>query len=125
MGQNVHFELLKKHVTALWDWAAHQSFGLDQNIAITADRYVEEKHEEFASHISTDSFLPEQLSEASFELKQAQPVQQRIIQTRTQTDLEEGIHRRRFNHSDTPPTRSMISAWLSHHFAIHPTSSLY
>ena len=65
-GQKVHFERLKKHVPAPWDWAAHQPFGLDQNVAIIADPYVEESNEAITSDISRDSFLPEQLPEASF-----------------------------------------------------------
>ena len=60
-GQKVHFERLKKHVPAPWDWAAHQPFGLDQNVAIIADPYVEESNEEITSDISRDSFLPQQL----------------------------------------------------------------
>ena len=62
-GQKIHFERSKKHVPAPWDWAAHQPFGLDQNVATIADPYVEESHQEIASDISRDSFfLPEQLS---------------------------------------------------------------
>ena len=63
-GQKFHYEMLKKHVPAPWDWAAHQPFGLDQNVAIIADPYVEENREEITSGISRDSFLPEQLPEA-------------------------------------------------------------
>ena len=73
-GQKVHFERLKKHVPAPWEWAAHQPFGLDQNIAIIADPYVEESNEEITSDISRDSFLPEQLPEASFEMEPTAPV---------------------------------------------------
>ena len=40
-GQKVHFERLKNHVPATWDWAAHQPFRLDQSVAIIADPYVE------------------------------------------------------------------------------------
>ena len=58
-GQKVHYERLKKHVTAHWDWTTHQPFGPDQNIAIIADPYVEESNEKLASDISRDSFLPE------------------------------------------------------------------
>ena len=39
-----NFERLKKHVPAPWDWVAHQPFGLDQNVAIIADPYVEENN---------------------------------------------------------------------------------
>ena len=87
-GQKVHFERLKKHVPAPRDWAAYQPFGLDQNVAIIADQYVEESHEEITSDISRDSFLPEQLPEASFELEPTRPVPPRTIQNRTQTAHE-------------------------------------
>ena len=87
-GQKVHFERLKKHVHAPWDWAAHQHFGLDQNVANIADPYVEESNEEIISDISRDSFLPEQLPEASFEMEPTAPVPPRTIQTRTQSALE-------------------------------------
>ena len=97
-GQKVHYERLKKHAPAPWDWATHQLFGQDQNVAIVADPYVEESNEE----ISRDSFLPEQLPEASFELEPTRPVPPRTIQTRTQTALEQGIPRRRFSHFDYP-----------------------
>ena len=100
-GQKVHYERLKKHVPAPWDWATHQPFGLDQNVAIIADPYVEESNEEITSDISRDSFLPEKLPEASFELESTRPVPPRTIQTRTQTALEQGIPRRR---SVTHPT---------------------
>ena len=73
-------------------------FGLDQNVAITADPYVEESHDEIASDVSRDSFLPEQLPEASFELEPTKPGPPRTIETRTQTALEQGIPRRRFSH---------------------------
>ena len=33
-GQKVHYERLKKHVPAPWDWTTHQPFGPDQNIAL-------------------------------------------------------------------------------------------
>ena len=46
-GQKVHYERLKKHVRAPWDWATHQTFGLDQNVAIIADPYVEGSNKEF------------------------------------------------------------------------------
>ena len=101
-GQKVHFERLKKHVPAPWDWAAHQPFGLDQNVAIIADPYVEESNEEITSDISRDSFLPEQLPEASFEMEPTAPVPPRTIQTRTQSALERGIPRRRFSHFGYP-----------------------
>ena len=101
-GQKVHFERLKKHVPAPWDWAAHQPFGLDQNVAIIADPYVEESNEEITSDISRDSFLPEQLPEASFEMEPTAPVPPRTIQTRTQSALEQGIPRRRFSHFGYP-----------------------
>ena len=101
-GQKVHFERLKKHVPASWDWAAHQPFGLDQNVAIIADPYVEESNEEITSDISRDSFLPEQLPEASFEMEPTAPVPPRTIQTRTQSALEQGIPRRRFSHFGYP-----------------------
>ena len=101
-GQKVHFERLKKHVPAPWDWAAHQPIGLDQSVAIIADPYIEESNEEMASDISQDSFLPEQLPEASFELEPTEPVPPRTIQTRTQTALEQGISRRRFSHFGYP-----------------------
>ena len=68
-GQKVHYERLKRHVPAPWDWAAHQPFGLDQNVAIIADPYVEESNEEITSDVSRDSFLPEQLPEVSFEME--------------------------------------------------------
>ena len=96
-GQKVHFERLKKHVPAPWDWAAHQPFGLNQNVAIITDPYVEESNEEITSDISRDSFLPEQLPEASFEMEPTAPVPPSSIQTRTQSALERGIPRRRFS----------------------------
>ena len=101
-GQKVYFERLKKHVPAPWDWAAHQPFGLDQNVAIIADPYVEESNEEITSDISRDSFLPEQLPEASFEMEPTAPVPPRTIQTRIQSALEQGIPRRRFSHFGYP-----------------------
>ena len=101
-GQKVHFERLKKHVPAPRDWAAHQPFGLDQNVAIIADPYVEESNEEITSDISRDSFLPEQLPEALFEMEPTAPVPPRTIQTRTQSALEQGIPRRRFSHFGYP-----------------------
>ena len=69
-GQKVHFERLKKHVHASWDWAARQPFGLDQNVAIIADPYVRDSNEEITSDISRESFLPEQLPETSIEMEQ-------------------------------------------------------
>ena len=101
-AQKVHFERLKKHVPAPWDWAAHQPFGLDQNVAIIADPYVEESNEEITSDISRDSFFPEQLPEASFEMEPTAPVRPSTIQTRTQSALERGIPRRRFSHFGYP-----------------------
>ena len=101
-GQKVHFERLKKHVPAPWDWAEYQSFGLDQNNAIIADPYVEENNEKILSDISRDSFLPEQLPEASFQMEPTAPVPPRTIQTRTQSVLERGIPRRRFCHFGHP-----------------------
>ena len=90
---------------APWDWATHQPFGLDENVAIIADPYVEESHEEITSDISQDSSLPEQLPEASYELEITRPVPPRTIQTRTQTDLEREIPGRtgqRFSHFGYP-----------------------
>ena len=101
-GQKVHFERLKKHMPAPWDWSAHQPFGLGQIVAIIADPYVVESNEEIASDISRDSFLPEQLPEASFEMKSTATVPPRTIQTRTQSASERGISRRRFNHFGYP-----------------------
>ena len=101
-GQKVHYERLKRHVPAPWDWAAHQPFGLDQNVAIIADPYVEESNEEITSDVSRDSFLPEQLPEASFEMEPTGLVPPRTIQTCTQTALEQGIPRRRFSHFGYP-----------------------
>ena len=73
-GQKIQYERLKNHVPAPLDWAAHQPFGLDQNVAIIADRYVEESQEEITSDFSQDSFQPEKLPEASFELEPTRPV---------------------------------------------------
>ena len=95
-GQKVHFERLKKHVPAPWDWATHQSFGPDQNVAIIADPYAEESNEEITSDISRDSFFPEQLPEASFEMKPTATIPPRTIQTRTQSAC------RRFSHFGYP-----------------------
>ena len=64
----VFIERLKKHVPAPWNWAAHQPFVLDQNVAIIADPYVEESHEEIATDNWRDSFLPAKQPEASFDL---------------------------------------------------------
>ena len=101
-GQKVHYERLKKHVPAPWDWTTHQPFRPDPNIAIIADPYVEDTNEEITSDVSRDSFLPEQLPEASFELEPTRPVPPRTIQTRTQTALERGIPRRRFSQFGYP-----------------------
>ena len=101
-GQKVHYERLKKHVPAPWDWTTYQPFGLDQNVAIIADPYVEDTNEEITSDISRDSFLPEQLPEASFEMEPTRPVPPRTIQTRTQTALGQGVPRRRFSQFDDP-----------------------
>ena len=101
-GQKVHFERLKKHVPPPWDWVAHQPFGLDQNVVIIAHPQVEESNEEITSDISRDSFLPEQLPEASFEMEPTAPVSPRTIHTRTQSALEQGIPRRRFSHFGYP-----------------------
>ena len=91
-GQKVHFERLKKHVPAPWDWASHQPFGLDQNVVIITDPYVEDSNEDIASYILRDSFLPEQLPEVSFEAETTRPVPPRTIQTRTQTALGQGMN---------------------------------
>ena len=87
---------------APWDWATHQPFGADQNVAIIADPYAEESNEEITSDISRDSFLPEQLPEASFELELTAPIPPRTIQTRTQSALQQGIPRRRFSYFGYP-----------------------
>ena len=63
---------------------------------------MKESNEEVTSDVSRDSFLPEQLPEASFELKPTRPVPSRTIQTRTQTALEQGIPQRRFSHFEYP-----------------------
>ena len=63
---------------------------------------MQEKHEEFASDISRDRFLLEQLPEASFELEPTRPVPPRTIQTRTQTALVQGIPRLIFSHFGYP-----------------------
>ena len=85
---------------------------LNQNVAIIADRDVEESHEEIASDISRVSFIPEQLPEASFELEPTRQVPPRTIHTRTQTALGRGIPRRRFSHfrypSDSESEQEMI-----------------
>ena len=103
-GQKVHYERLKKHVPAPWDWATHQPFGLDQNVAIITDPFVEESNEEITSDISRDSFLPEQLPEASFELEPTRPVPPRTIQTCTQTALDQEFHEEDSVTSVTHPT---------------------
>ena len=71
-------------------------------MAIIADPYDEDSKEEIASDILRDSFLPEQLPEASFEAQATKPVPQRTIGTRTQTALEHGIPRRRFSYFGYP-----------------------
>ena len=101
-GQKVHYERLKRHVPAPWDWTTYQPFGLDQNVAIIVDPYVEDTNEEITSDISRDFFLPEQLPEASFEMEPTRPVPPRTIQTRTQTALRQGVPRRRFSQFDYP-----------------------
>ena len=102
-GQKFHYERLKKYVPPPpWDWATHQPVELDQNVAIIADTYVAENHEEITSDISRDSLLPEQLPEASFELELTRLVPPRTIHTRTQTALEQGVPRRRFSHFGYP-----------------------
>ena len=73
-GQKVHYERLKKHVPAPWDWATHQTFGLDQNVAIMTDPYTDESNEQITSDISRGFFLPEQLPGASFELESTRSV---------------------------------------------------
>ena len=57
--------------------------------AIIADPYMEEINEEKASDITRDSFLPEQLPEASFRMKPTASAPQRTIQARAQTALEQ------------------------------------
>ena len=101
-GQKVHYERLKKHVPAPWDWTTYQPFGLEQIVAIIADPYVEDTNEEITSDISRDSFLPEQLPEASFEMEPTRPIPPRTIQTRTQTALGQGVPRRRFSQFGYP-----------------------
>ena len=63
---------------------------------------MEDTNEEITSDISRDSFLPEQLPEASFEMEPTRPVPPRTIQTRTQTALGQGVPRRRFSQFDYP-----------------------
>ena len=99
-GQKVHFERLKKHIPAPWAWAAHQPFGLDQNVAIIADPYVEDSNEQMTSDISRDSLFLEQLPEASFGAEPTRPVP--TIQTRVQTALEQRILGRRFSYFGYP-----------------------
>ena len=101
-GQKVHYERLKKHVPAPWDWTTYQPFELDQNVTIIADPYVEDTNEEITSDISRDSFLPEQLPEASFEMEPTRPIPPRTIQTRTQTALGQGVPRGRFSQFGYP-----------------------
>ena len=97
-GQKVHYERMKKHVPAPWEWAAHQPFRPNENIAIIADPYVEENQEEITSDISQESYLPEQLDPASPGVPEPSAPPPRRIQTRTQTALQEGRPRRRFSH---------------------------
>ena len=87
-AKKVHFERLKEHVPASWDWATHQPFGPDQNVAIIADPYAEESNEEITSDIPCDSFLPEQLPEASFGMEPTAPIPPLTLQTRTQSALQ-------------------------------------
>ena len=75
---------------------------MDQNVAINAASYAEQSHEEITSDISRDSFMPEQLPEASIEIEQTRPVSPRRIQTRTQTALDQRLPRRRFSHFGCP-----------------------
>ena len=63
---------------------------------------MEESNEEIASDISRDSFLPEELPQTSLEMEPTRPVPPRIIQTRTQTAIEQGIPRRRFSQFGYP-----------------------
>ena len=101
--QKVHFEHLKKNVNwAARYWAAHQPFGLYQNEAIVVDPFVEESNEKITSVISKDSFLSEQLPEASIEVEPTRPIPPHMTQTRTQTALEQGILRRRLSHFGYP-----------------------
>ena len=51
-GQKIQFEGMKKSVPKLWNWAEHQPFGLDQNVANIADSYSEDTNEEITSDIS-------------------------------------------------------------------------
>ena len=101
-GQKVHYERLKKHVPAPWNWTTYQPFRPDKIVAIIADPYVEDTNEEITSDISRDSFLTEQHSEASFELEPTRPVPPRTIQTRTQTALEQRVPRRKFSQFGYP-----------------------
>ena len=71
-------------------------------MANIADPYVEDSNEEITSANSRDSFLPEQLPEASFEMEATMSVPPRTIQTPTQTALEQTIARRRFSHFGHP-----------------------
>ena len=57
-GQKVHYERLKKHVPAHWDWTTHKPFGPDQNIAIIADL------EQFPSILPTNK-RPQSISSPS------------------------------------------------------------
>ena len=67
-GQKLHLERLKKRVPAPWNWATHQLFGLDQNVAIIADPYVQESHEEITSDICRDFSY-----QSSYQRRQNQP----------------------------------------------------
>ena len=95
--QKLRFERLKKHIPTPWDWTTHQPFRLDQNIAVIANQYAEQNHEEVTCCISEDSFLAEQLPEVSFELEPTRSVPLRRIQTHTSTAMEQGLPGRRFN----------------------------
>ena len=108
-GQKVHFERLKKHMPAPWDWATHQPFGPDQNVTIIADPYAEESNEEI-----------------TFEMEPTAPVPPRKIQTRTQSALQQGIPRRRFSHfgysskseSDQKPIAPLLQKHSNHWFSL-------
>ena len=51
-SQKIQFEGMKKSVPKPWNWAEHQPFGLDQNVAIIGDPYSEDTNEEITSDIS-------------------------------------------------------------------------
>ena len=63
---------------------------------------MEDKNEQITSDISRDSFLPEQLPEASFEMEPTATVPRRTIQTRTEMASEQRIPRRQFSHFGYP-----------------------